>query len=788
MKKISTFLSLLLIFGSLFAQNRPKISRTSIFLDGRNIQEIARLGLEVDHGEFRAGVSITSDFADYELDLVKKAGFRTEIIIDDVTAFYKNQNQLSVSNSRGVNCDASPEWPTATHFELGSMGGYFTLDECYAQLALMAAEFPNLITTKSPTSSIKTIENRDQFFVKISDNPNINEAEPELMYTALHHAREPLGMHQMIQYMWYLLENYGQNNEVTTLVNNLEMYFVPIINPDGYEYNRSTDPDGGGYWRKNRRINADGTEGVDLNRNYGFQWGFDDTGSSPNGNAQTYRGTEGFSEPETQSIRTFCEAHQFKVALNYHTFGNLLIYPWGYLDGSTPDSTRFIRIAKWLTKENNFKKGFASQTVNYTVNGTSDDWMYGESGTKPAIYALTPEVSTAGFWPASSDIEALCKTTMFMNLTAAKFVLDAIYLTDESAEYLPAQFFGKIPFKLDFLGLDQTSGQVSMLGLTPNVTSTGASQPFSLGAQESVSGEFSFTLDPNTQFGDEIWFEITSQNGLFTQKDTLRKIFGGKNQSLYNDSANSLVGWENGGSDWNLTTESFKSSPSSITDSPFSSYPQAATSTISTKNQVDIPANALAAQLRFWAKWDIEARYDFTTCSVNSTPLCGRYTVTGSINQLPDQPLFDGLQTNWVEECMNLSDFIGQSVSIGFEMTSDDFDERDGFYFDDLTIEITEKDNSVRTINLHKNDFSMRTQPNPARQQTTLFWDNFESKNACNVLIYNQLGQVTYQISVNKNQPNQLQLDVEKWMPGVYFWKVSDGEQQSPTQKLIIGR
>ena len=82
-------------------------------------------------------------------------------------------------------------------------------------------------------------------------------------------------------------------------------------------------------WRKNMRDNSDGSLGVDLNRNYGHQWGVDDDGSSGLGNAETYRGKAVFSEPETQAIRDLCKVKRFSLAMNYHSYGNLLIHPWG---------------------------------------------------------------------------------------------------------------------------------------------------------------------------------------------------------------------------------------------------------------------------------------------------------------------------------------------------------------------------------------------------------------------------------------------------------------------------
>ncbi|NIV14192.1 MAG: peptidase M14, partial [Aliifodinibius sp.] len=193
-----------------------------------------------------------------------------------------------------------------------------------------------------------------------------------------------------------LLENYGSDQEVTYLVNNRELYFVPIINPDGYVYNEQTDPNGGGYWRKNRRNNGNGSFGVDLNRNFGYKWGYDNNGSSPTPSSETYRGTAPFSEPETQVIRDFCLNHDFELTLNYHTYGDLLIYPWGYINALTPDAPIFTALAVDMTQYNNYSHGNASQLL-YPVNGEANDWMYGEQTAKDKIFAMTPEVGPA-FW------------------------------------------------------------------------------------------------------------------------------------------------------------------------------------------------------------------------------------------------------------------------------------------------------------------------------------------------------------------------------------------------------
>ncbi len=198
----------------------------------------------------------------------------------------------------------------------------------------LTSECPNIISQK--VSIGQSLEGREIWMVRLSDNPNIEEDEPEVLYTGLHHAREPMSYMNLFFYMNYLCENYDSDVEIRNIIDNRELYFVPVVNPDGLVYNESIAPDGGGLQRKNGlescadNNNDNLWDGVDLNRNYGYYWGYDDEGSSPDGCSQTYRGSGPFSEPETYAIKNFVEQHDFKIALNYHSYSNLLIYPFGY--------------------------------------------------------------------------------------------------------------------------------------------------------------------------------------------------------------------------------------------------------------------------------------------------------------------------------------------------------------------------------------------------------------------------------------------------------------------------
>ncbi|MFZ1683583.1 MAG: M14 family metallopeptidase, partial [Candidatus Zixiibacteriota bacterium] len=209
-----------------------------------------------------------------------------------------------------------------------AFGGYRTFSQILSFLDSLATVFPNIV---SPRFSIgQTIEGRDQWVVKMSNNPTVDENKPEVFYNSLIHAREPQGADCLMTYMLYLCNNYGADATVTSVIDTRELYFLIVTNPDGYVYNETTNPAGGGLWRKNRRPLAGGQFGIDLNRNFGYTWGYDDIGSSPTTSSETYRGPSAFSEPETTNLRNFIISRHFSVIHNIHTYSNLVLWPWAH--------------------------------------------------------------------------------------------------------------------------------------------------------------------------------------------------------------------------------------------------------------------------------------------------------------------------------------------------------------------------------------------------------------------------------------------------------------------------
>jgi len=307
-----------------------------------------------------------------------KLGLRMETVIPDLEALDR-------------------EWRLQGYFDR-----FHNYDQVVAALNEAAAHYPQLVRVFDIGDSWEKAQgkaDRDIWAAKISDNVAEEEDEPEVLLMGCHHAREIITPEIVLYFMDYLLRNYGTDPYVTYLVNNRQIWLVPLVNPDGHAYVFSTDR----WWRKNRRRNGDGSYGVDLNRNYGYMWGYDNQGSSPTPSDQTYRGPGPFSEPEVQAIRDLCLQHRFRISLSYHSYGELFLYPWGYRAMNTPDHAVFKALADSCVAYNGYAPGNAASGTIYITNGDSDDWLYGEQTAKNKIFGFTPEVGVQ-FHPDTSRI------------------------------------------------------------------------------------------------------------------------------------------------------------------------------------------------------------------------------------------------------------------------------------------------------------------------------------------------------------------------------------------------
>jgi carboxypeptidase T len=290
-------------------------------------------------------------------------------------------------------------------------------DSAYHNYAEMIAEV-NAIVAKYPSIASKrvlgkTYENRDIVAVKISDNVATDENEPEVLYDANHHAREHITVEMAVYLLHLFADNYASDSRIKNIVNSREIWIVPSVNPDGSEYDIAT----GSYrsWRKNRQPNAGSRYvGTDLNRNYGYKWGCCG-GSSGNPASETYRGPSAFSAPETKVIRDFVNSRvvggvqQIKAAMDFHSYSELVLWPFGYTNAATPtgmsadQNNTFATLGRQMAATNNYTPEQSSDL--YITDGDLLDWLWGTHQIFAYTFEMYPRSSASGgFYPPGSVI------------------------------------------------------------------------------------------------------------------------------------------------------------------------------------------------------------------------------------------------------------------------------------------------------------------------------------------------------------------------------------------------
>lgn len=785
MKKLYFFFALILL-GTV-ANSQEIYSRVKIYCTNAQLIEIGKLGIPVDHGKRKFDYSLETELSESQLEILSANGYLYDVLIADVKAHVMALNANPPVQFKGAGCGTggsssqfNPQTPENFN-PGGSYGGYFKYQEMLDNLDSMASKYPSLITARAQVGSYLTHEGREIWWVRISDNPNTDEAESEILYSAIHHAREPMSMSETIFYMWWLLENYGTDDEVTYLVDNTEMYFIPCLNPDGYIHNQNIEPTGGGMHRKNKNPAVGTTNpGVDLNRNYSYHW--DETGTSPDENNDTYAGSGAFSEPETQAMKWFCEQRDFEFAFNAHSHGDLLLFPIGWTEGEfAADHDYFLQFTDHMVTFNNYANQKATDL--YPASGDSDDWMYiDDLATKPKIFAMTPEIGDA-FWPPAAAVDATCKEMLFPNKTLAHMplVYGVIHDTEPTQVEVMSGYFN---YNLERLGLTDGDMTVSATALA-GIQTIGGPNTHTLTLGEIQSDSVSFTLDPAIAFGDEIKYVLHTNNGLWTRNDTITKAYGALS-SIFLDECSDISNWTPTG-DWDYTTEDFVSSPGCITDSPYDpTYSNWQDSDIELNTVFDFSGSSYA-YAKFWAKWEIENDYDYVEFMASAdggsswTPLCGKYTNSGTSDQDDGEPLYDGFQTDWVYEEVDLSDYVGMSnVKFKFRIVADVWTSEDGFYFDDF--EIFSDDAGSTGVGQYA-DLGLSVYPNPA--STFLYVELQDVDLVQQLEVYNETGELVLQMT-----PSEVKniIHTSQWAEGIYFIKALTKNQNILTDRFTIIR
>jgi carboxypeptidase T len=323
----------------------------------------------------------------------------------EITAILK---EIAAVEALGYEVELLPP-PVQIHDFPPEDSDYHDYAEMVTEIDQAVADHPHLIDVFSVGQSY---EGRIIRSVKISDNPGLDEPEPEVLFHVHQHAREHLAVEQGLYILHLLTDEYAITPQITNLVNSREIYILFDVNPDGGEYDHS----GSSYynWRKNRQPNAGSSAiGTDLNRNWGYKWGCCG-GSSGDPSSTTYRGSYPFSAPETDAVRSFVDSRvlggeqQITVAIDLHTYGELVLWPYGYTyEDVPPDMTLDDHdVLVTMGQDMALLSGYgAEQSADwYIVDGTFIDWMYGVHGVFSFGFELYPRTGHGGFYPSDAVI------------------------------------------------------------------------------------------------------------------------------------------------------------------------------------------------------------------------------------------------------------------------------------------------------------------------------------------------------------------------------------------------
>jgi murein tripeptide amidase MpaA len=224
--------------------------------------------------------------------------------------------------------------------------------------------------------------------------------KPAVFFNGCQHAREWITVMATTYFADQLAQEYVNNTFTQTLLDIVDVYIVPIVNPDGYVYTHTTDR----YWRKNRQPNSGSSYvGTDLNRNWDADWnGGQSTSTSPS--SDIYVGSYPFSATEANVVKNYMESiPNLRGHLDIHSYSALVLGPWGYSNSYTPDHTEIVSLGNLMndaiTNTNNYPFTFGVGDANgaiYLASGTMPDWSYDELGALGYTYELRPNSSSGG--------------------------------------------------------------------------------------------------------------------------------------------------------------------------------------------------------------------------------------------------------------------------------------------------------------------------------------------------------------------------------------------------------
>ena len=362
-----------------FGARMLKVSYT----DASQVKRLAELGADIcarGHGFVEVMVPSTAEMAQREPELARAiSGMRATVL----------------SENPGARAQALAQSP--------DLGLYHTLAEVKSELDATVAAHGDICKLSVIG---KTLEGRDIWALRIGKDP-VDGNKPTFLFTGLHHAREWISVEVPMGLIKKLTGEYGNNAATTALVDGRTIWVVPVVNPDGLNHSQTQYQ----MWRKNRRPNGDQTFGVDPNRNYSYKWG--GVGSSDSTSSDTYHGPSAGSELEVQAVCNLARAHRPVAAISFHSYSELVLWPWGYTNEPTGDAAAFTKHGQAMAQFNGYTP---EQSIElYPTTGDFDDFMYGELN----VLSYTIELGKE-FIPEESEIAGIVEK----NLKCCMYLLE----------------------------------------------------------------------------------------------------------------------------------------------------------------------------------------------------------------------------------------------------------------------------------------------------------------------------------------------------------------------------
>jgi hypothetical protein len=787
-----------------------------------------------DIAAYKPGEFLDLVVTERQLTLLKSKGFDPQIT--QTEAILKNNLQLRTR----------------------TLDGYRTYDEVLNEIQTLALEHEEIVRIYNIGDSwgkIYTQEGNDYYSnyqhdiwaVKVTTDPDSLNDKPAVYYMGAHHAREPLSTEVPMDFLNLLLDNYDTDDEIAYLIENTEIWFIPLINPDGHKIVlNETDV----WWRKNIRDNNNnsvfdtmnyygyGVDGVDLNRNYEFEWA-----SGSNLSAPTYPGPAPASEPEIAVLQQLMIDNQFVAGITYHTYSELVLFPFGYADGvAGPDAAALedlaVEMAVTIPKLNSAGHYDPIPSWDlYPANGTTDDYAYGKHG----IFSYTFELGVE-FIPPPADVQQISED----NMAAALILLKRIHRSTLTGHITNAVTNEPLVAEIFIEGIDDTGvfrepyrsnedfGRYYRILLPGEYNITFSTYGFN------DSGPHTITITENEQTildsslypsdtvsisgivndfttglpisnavvsltGTPLEPALTDNEGFFSFETVSmgtyqisitadgyglheEEITATEPENFFSfylsppylvDNFETLDNWITSGG-WGLSEQYAYQGNFSLADSPYGDYQSNTSSFARLSDSIDLN-DATNASLSFLTRYALEPGYDY----------CYLQASTDGSDWLP-LATFNGL-SDWTLKEYYLNDFLGEELFLRFYFTSDQYVEDEGIYIDSFTIYVSSPgvdtdDESIITVasKLYNN------YPNPFNPETTLSF-SIKEKGRVVLEVFNIKGQKIRSLINEEMNPGFYDIvwdgNNENNMPvgsGMYFYRLQHKEFSSVKKMILL--